>query len=270
MWTMQFDEARTGGAAGGPPGGPWRELGDSGSGYLSVYLSEPLARWPIREITRPADNKSDPNIETGTYGLFSTCEPTMRNRIVQDKAATIFFVTTHKKRQGRILCGYYHVGWYTEGSQGATNHDYALAAASVRFIEPIRTIGLPAPLASICSAPFRTMKPIDAPLTSALRALCNERQDRTHDYLHEVIRIERFARARSGYAYPSWGRELGFTWEDARDYYWAGAAALKVPNSSRTGDWLCRACGAAIRSGALLKRCPVCHGMSTLMPRQES
>ena len=79
-----------------------------------MYYSEPLARWPVREITRPGDNKSDPNIETGTYGLFSTCEPGMRNRIVHDGAATIFFLTTRKRGEGRVLSGYYHVGWYTE------------------------------------------------------------------------------------------------------------------------------------------------------------
>jgi len=250
---------------------PWRPLDDKGTGYLSVYFSEPLARWPVREITRPGDNKSDPNIETGTYGLFSTCEPTMRNRIVQDGAATIFFLTTRKKHQGRVLSGYYKIGWYTEGTQGAVNHDYALAANEIRFINPILTKELPEPLATICSAPFRTMKPIEGESAAALTRICDGQSDQTANYLDEVERIERFARARSGYAYPSWGREVGFTWDDAADYYQTDVELSKVPNSSKTRRWRCREpeCGYVIKSGALLKKCPLCKKTATLMPVEE-
>ena len=248
---------------------PWHRLSDRGPGYLSVYFSEPLARWPIREITRRGDNKSDPNIETGTYGLFSTCEPTMRNRIVHDGAATILFLTTRKKNQGRVLSGYYKVGWYTEGTQGAINNDYALAASSMRFIDPILATDLPEPLATVCSAPFRTMKPIDTETTTALTNLCDQRSDQTDNYLSEVERIERFARARSGFAYPSWGREEGFTWEDAADYYQTDAELSKVPNSSKNRKWRCRDCGYVIESGALLKKCPLCKEMATLGPAVE-
>src|SRR5690349_12165 len=119
-----------------PPAQPWSLIKDNGTGYLSIYLNEPLARWPIREITRPGDNKSDPNIETGTYGLFSTCEPHMRRRIVLDGAATVFFMTSRRGR-GRLLTGYYHMKWFSEGGRGAENKDYALAADQVRFVDPI-------------------------------------------------------------------------------------------------------------------------------------
>ncbi|MDQ0612396.1 hypothetical protein QF046_000037 [Microbacterium sp. W4I4] len=266
---MRDDGIDMGGTAARRPGEPWRELNDVGRGYLSVYFSESLARWPIREITRPADNKSDPNIETGTYGLFSTCEPGMRNRIVHDGAATVFFLTTRKKHQGRVISGYYHLGWYTEGTQGAVNRDYALAADTVRFIDPILATDLPEPLATLCSAPFRTMKPIDALAVASLRSLCDERPDRTKEYLGEVTRIESFARARSGYAYPSWAREGGFTWDDADDYYQTDAELSKVPNSSKSRKWRCRVCGYLIKSGALLKRCPLCKQMATLAPEEE-
>ena len=250
---------------------PWRRVTDQNTGYLSVYFSEPLARWPIREITRPGDNKSDPNIETGTYGLFSTCEPTMRNRIVHDGAATIFFLSTPKRHQGRVLAGYYKVGWYTEGTQGAVNNDYALAATEMRFIDPIRTGDLPENCAATCSAPFRTMKPIDAEITGALTEICDGQPDQTANYLAEVARIERFSRARSGYAYPSRGRETGFTWEDAPEYYQNDSELSKVPNSSKTRRWRCRepACGYVIKSGALLKKCPLCKNTATLVPVEE-
>lgn len=260
----------TGGASARRLDDPWRPLTDEGRGYLSVYFSEPLARWPVREITRPGDNKSDPNIETGTYGLFSTCEPDMRNRIVHDGAATIFFLTTRKRGHGRVLSGYYHVGWYTEGTQGAINRDYALAASSIRFIEPVGVTELPKPLSVLCSTEFRTMKPIDADATSALRELCDRQPDETANYLDEVKRIERFARARSGYAYPSWGREDGFTWDNASEYYQADAELSKVPNSSKSKKWRCRECGYVIKSGALLKRCPLCKEMATLVPAEET
>jgi hypothetical protein len=250
-------------------GDPWQPLTDEGRGYLSVYFSEPLARWPVREITRPGDNKSDPNIETGTYGLFSTCEPTMRNRIVMDGAATIFFVTTPKRRQGRVLSGYYEIGWYTEGTQGAINRDYALAASTVRLIDPVPVCDLPEMLAAVCSTQFRTMKPIGVPTTSALREVCDERPDQTGNYLKEVERVERFARARSNYAYPSWGREDGFTWDDAPDYYQTDAELSKVPNSSKNRRWRCRECSFVITSGALLKKCPLCKEMATLAPAEE-
>jgi hypothetical protein len=249
---------------------PWRLLADQGRGYLSVYFSEPLARWPVREITRPGDNKSDPNIETGTYGLFSTCEPGMRNRIVHDGAATIFFLTTRKRGQGRVLSGYYHVGWYTEGTQGAINRDYALAASRMHFIKPIILTELPKALAILCSTKFRTMKPIDAEVTSALRGLCDRQPDETAHYLEEVRRIERFARARSGYAYPSWGREDGFTWGNVSDYYQTDTELSKVPNSSKSKKWRCRECQYVIKSGALLKRCPLCKGTATLAPTKET
>ncbi|WP_176387276.1 rubredoxin-like domain-containing protein [Leucobacter sp. 7(1)] len=258
-----------GGATARRLGDPWRELADTGRGYLSVYFSDPLARWPVREITRPGDNKSDPNIETGTYGLFSTCEPSMRNRIVHDGAATVFFLTTRRRHQGRVVSGYYHVGWYTEGTQGAVNRDYALGAETMRFIDPILVSDLPEPLSMICGAQFRTMKPIDPAATSALRKLCDERPDRTTEYLNEVARVESFARARSGYAYPSWGRESGFTWQDAADYYQTDTELSKVPNSSKNRKWRCRECGYVIKSGALLKKCPLCKQMATLVPAEE-
>lgn len=253
-----------------PPAKPWRPLADTGRGYLSVYFSERMARWPVREITRRGDNKSDPNIETGTYGLFSTCEPSMRNRIVQDGAATIFFVTTHKPGNGRVISGYYHVGHYTEGTQGAVNRDFALAADSLRFINPIPVGALPEPLASFCSVPFRQIRPIDAEATRELRAICDAAEDHTADYVAEVGRVERFAHSQTTLSYPSWGREGGFTWADAHEYYQMDDELSKVPNSSRNKKWRCRECAFVIKSGALLKKCPLCKKTATLVPETEA
>ena len=114
------------------------------------------------------------------------------------------------------------------------------------------------------------MKPIDVDATSALRELCDRQRDETANYLNEVKRIERFARVRSGYSYPSWGREGGFTWDDASEYYQTDAELSKVPNSSKSKKWRCRECGYVIKSGALLKRCPLCKRMATLAPAEET
>ncbi len=250
----------------GPSGAPWVPLADSGSGYLSVYYSDPLARYPVRHVTLPADNKSDPNIETLTYGLFSTCEPLMRNRIVKDGAATLFFVTSHG-RHARAVSGYYLIAWYTEGTRGAKNRDYALAAHEARFTDPIPVASLHGKLAQECASRYRTYKPISPETSAALRELIDSRPDRTEAYLRELHRLERFARARTGYAYPSWGREHGFTREDAPDYYYRdSSAAANTPNSSPSGRWRCTVCQHVIANKALLKRCPVCGDMATLVP----
>ena len=77
-----------------PPAAPWSLLraAQPATGYLSMYLADDLSWLPVRHITRPHDNKSDPNIETGTYGLFSTCEHQMRSGIVNRGAQYIVFM----------------------------------------------------------------------------------------------------------------------------------------------------------------------------------
>lgn len=168
------------------------------------------------------------------------------------------------------MAGYYHIGWYTEGSRGAVNHDYALAASSVRFVEPTPVGELPSNLRTICSVPFRTMKPIDAATTTLLRAVCDDLPDRTADYIDEIHRVERFVKARSRYSYPSWGRVGGFEWSDAAGYYYRpGVDVPKVPNSSKTHRWRCGDCGYVISNSALLKRCPLCGEMGTLTPMED-
>src|SRR5687768_8784003 len=96
-----------------PPNPPWRELTpNAGSGgFVSVFYSDPLSRLPVRDVTRPGDNKSDPNLETGTFGLFSTCERSMRSGVRNRQVPWIFFVTSHGAAK-RALVGLYAVGWW--------------------------------------------------------------------------------------------------------------------------------------------------------------
>jgi hypothetical protein len=105
-----------------------------GSGYLSFYYSNDLSPLPVRWVTKPGDNKSDPNLETLTFGLFSTCSRGMRAGVVKHRAPYIFFFTNRGGE--RVLAGYYRVRWFCVGSQGTG--DWCLAADRAHFIkEPI-------------------------------------------------------------------------------------------------------------------------------------
>lgn len=254
----------------GPPaGGPWLELADEGIGYLSFYYSDPLARYPIREITRPGDNKSDPNLETGTYGLFSTCEPGMRNRIVVDGAASLFFVTRHAGKP-RAVTGFYEIGWYTRGDRGADSKDWALAARSLKFVDPIPLSKIASSVPEAGEPSFRTQRRLSDRSVTRLRAIVDGAPDRTAEYLAELSRIERFAASKSGYSYPSWGRVGGFRDADAPTFLSASLGG--TANSSKTRQWVCANCSKIITNNALLRACPVCGEIGTLSPliREES
>src|SRR5688572_1746046 len=116
-----------------PPARPWRELNPllAAGGYLSYYYSDVLSPVPVRGVTLPANNKSDPNVETLTYGLFSTCGHSMRASIVANRVPYIFFVTNRGGQ--RILTGYYRLRWYAPGPLQRRPADYALAAEHGRF-----------------------------------------------------------------------------------------------------------------------------------------
>lgn len=253
-----------------PAAGVWTPLGGTNScaGYLSVYYSEPVARYPIRYVTKKADNKSDPNIETGTYGLFSTCERLMRRKIVREGRRHLFFVTSHRGKN-RALTGSYELAWFAESTGGAAIGDFALAAKEMRFIEPIPLDALPAPLREVCVPMFRTIRPVDAVTAKALCDIIHSQADITEFYLSELRRVEQFARYYSGHAYPSWGRVHGFSWQDADRYLGEAASTEPISKIPSTGHWRCVSCQRVITSRALLKSCPVCREMGTLRPETE-
>src|SRR3954470_6457216 len=96
----------------------WQELkfGAETSGYLSFYYSDDLSPLPVRWVTKPGDNKSDPNFETATYGLFSTCSPNMRSGVARKQIGTIFFFTRRNGR--REVTGFYRVRYHAQGPLG--------------------------------------------------------------------------------------------------------------------------------------------------------
>ena len=250
-----------------PPAAPWTELEvvTPATGYLSVYLSEDLSRLPIRAITRPNDNKSDPNLETGTYGLFSTCERGMRAGIVNNRAQYIIFLS--KRGQERVVAGYYRLAWKTEGIWHATKRDYALAANRVHFVaEPIRVSDLPEPVKAAAERRFRLSKRLDAVETQTIIAALDSRPNALEDYLSEIDRVERFQAFHSGYRYVSWQQKEPFGWELARRYLVVSNTLEAASNQSPTGFWQCTnsKCGKFINNRSLLRRCPFCGAMGTL------
>ena len=250
-----------------PPAVPWTalEVDTPATGYLSVYLCEDLSKLPIRAITKPNDNKSDPNIETGTYGLFSTCERGMRAGIVKNKAQFIVFLC--RKGEERVVAGYYRLAWKTEGIWHATKRDYALAAADVHFVaEPIRVSDLPEPGKSAAERRFRLSKRLNVVETQAIVAALQSRPNALEDYLSEIDRVERFQAFHSGYRYVSWKQEGPFSWEMARQYLVASNTQGEVPNQSPSGFWQCTDpdCGQFVNNKSLLRSCPFCNAMGTL------
>lgn len=251
-----------------PPNPPWSELTPQkpAEGFLSYYLSDELSPFAVRAVTLLANNKSDPNLETGTYGLFSTCAHGMRASVVKNRYEYIFFLTRYGPR--RALVGYYRLRWYAPGTLVRRPPDFALAAEEVHFVHPpISVMDLPPPLAQIAASRFRIFKHVDARATAALAELLRVLPNRTHGYLCEINRLERFNQFYAGYRYPSWKQTESFDWKRAGEYLRAGAAAggQAMRTTSASGSWQCAKCDGLIQNQALLKRCPECGAMDALM-----
>lgn len=253
--------------------GPWRpiEPRSDADGYVSYYYADELARLPIRAVTKIRDNKSDPNIETGTYGLFSTCQEKMRSGIVRSRPRYIFFVTKPRKSP-RALTGMYELGWWAPGSFSNRARDFSLAACAVHFITPESLGELPGELAALLNRPWRLDKRISPEQAEQLASHVRSKPDRTADYLVEVERMEQVNMFHSGYRYPTWRRSDPWSWNEARSYLAAGPPVLsssKVANSSPSDWWRCNTCGEDFENQALLKACPGCGAIATLQPLAE-
>lgn len=252
-----------------PPNAPWIPCGSAALAHscLSFYLSDDLGSLPVRAVTLPANNKSDPNLETKTYGLFSTCQRQMRSSIVKRALSHVFFVT--RREEHRVLAGYYHIGWYCAGVLDGNLPDYSLAAKSVRFVDPIALEDLPPAVRKMATRRWRTFLLLGPVHTATLVRLVDAQPDRTSEYLAEIDRLERFNQYHTGFR--CWGRQEPFTWkaagrylqQDATSHY---AVAGRTSNSSPTDYWLCAACDGAIRNKALLKSCPECDALGSLRP----
>ncbi len=253
-----------------PPNSPWQELdspADAG-GYLSIYYSDDLSRLPVRWVTKPGDNKSDPNLETLTYGLFSTCGRSMRSGVVTRRCPYLFFATLRKGE--RVLTGYYHIRWYAAGVFDEMR-DFCLAADVARFIEkPIPLTEVDRKCGTDVAGRFRGMRLLSGAECRKMARLINTRPDATAAYLEEIDRLERFNLKHGGYRYIAWKQVDKFSWDLARLYLEKGqpaTLAAAVLNSSPSGLWECLRCSENVKNKALLKRCPHCGALGTLRPQ---
>ena len=251
------------------PMAPWTALPREAApeGFLSYFYVDDLSGLPTRAVTKLGDNKSDPNVETGTYGLFSTCSQAMRSSVVNRGARFIFFVGRHSGE--RKIVGYYEVGWYAAGPSQNGRPDYALAAHRVRFVAPpLRARDLPPSLRPLLTSRWRMTKRVDARAAAALATVIQRMPDATDRYVAEVRRLERLNRFHSGYAYPTWGRVAGFDWSDAASYLKPRSSGLTsiTANSTPSNTWECANCAAMLKNKALLKRCPACGELGSLQP----
>jgi hypothetical protein len=206
----------------------------------------------------PGNQKADPNLETTTYGLFSTCERLMRASIVNRGIEYIFFLTS-RKGKGRWLTGFYRLGWYCKHSKG----DFALAGSEQRFVFPsLGREDLPAELGEVVFSRFRASKRLNTDQTKLLLDLVSEREDVTGNYLQEIDRLERFNLRHTGFRH--WGSVDPFDWNEAEDLLKVQTPLLAASSSSSTNNWKCQECKAVIFNRALLRRCPNCRKIGTL------
>jgi len=195
-----------------PPNFPWAPLTvcEASGGYLSYFFSDDLSRLSVRAVTRIGDNKADPNLETKTYGLFSTCNKIMRKSIVKRGCRYIFFITNRKGV--RVLAGVYLVKWYAPVS--SNEGDFCLAADSIWFVQ------YPIPLADIdktcgtnvCRS-FRTYLHVDADGCGKIERYLKRKPNVTGKYLSEIDRLERFNLKHGGYRYVTARVRDSYSWD---------------------------------------------------------
>lgn len=180
-----------------------------GRAALSFYYSDSNSKIPIRDVSNKNDPKPDPNLETGTFGLFSICHNPMRKSIVTKGIELLLFCTN--RRSGRVLTGYYRIGWYYEVKKG----DFMLAAKEIRFVHPgFPLIELSPYLQGYrIDKRFRGWKYLTVYTSNRLLQLLDQTPDATSQYISEIRRLEQSTLAKYGVMYRN--RSTGFSWESA-------------------------------------------------------
>jgi hypothetical protein len=255
-----------------PPAAPWKEISRKprAQGALSYYYNDELAKLPVRAVTKPQDNKADPNLETLSYGLFSTCQKGLRSAFVKNGRQHLFFITAC--RGVRVLTGYYSVKWYAP-LPAAGPGDFALAADEAYFL------GKPLPLADVDAACgtdinhwFRTSLLLEEEECQRILTLMHRQPDAKEAYLQELDRLERFNKSRGGFRYIGRQSDASFSWSIAAPFLLQKPVTTDSPqvaanNSSLSGWWTCEECGEDVFNKALLRACPGCSKVGTLKAR---
>jgi hypothetical protein len=254
-----------------PPAAPWCPLvrANPSQGCLVFYISDDLSALPVRAVTKLLDNKSDPNLETGSYGLFSTCARQMRASVIRNGLSYLFFVT--RRDHARVLTGYYRLAWHCNNLSVGSNNDFALAADAMWFIDPPLPLNeLPDPVRHTATKRFRLFTCVDATQTSLIRQLLESHPNRSADYLAEIDRLERLNAYHTGFRCWNY-RSEPFSWTAAVEYLIPRSEvrsqpARKTPTSSPSSLWICNVCTAFVSNKARLRRCPLCGEIGSLRP----
>ena len=265
---------------GPPPGYPWQDLFPlmEASSYLCFYYSSPFSARAVRDVNRivpvggsssyVADCKVDPNWETQTFGLFSTCQEGIRRGVVKNRAPYLFFFGNHVIHgQRRGVSGYYKLRWYAHG--GTYMGDYCLAAERIHFVEqPLAFEEINAKLGTRLSnrVPRLSMK-LTPVQSQRLVELLHLQKDVTPAYVDEIHRLEQInARNAGGLKYINFGRRYSYNWTAVTEIKGLGhpSGRERLRNSGPLDFWLCEECQTNLVSRSLLKLCPSCGAQGTL------
>ncbi|WP_254861385.1 zinc-ribbon domain-containing protein [Natronomonas gomsonensis] len=277
-----------------PPNDPWEEhnASEDAKSYLTLYYCEDdISKYPVREVTKVNDNKSDPNLETMSYGLCSTCTRDIRSGLVKNDRPYLFFCTNY--HGDRHLAGYYHIGWHSLGWPLLTNYrdgsiqdDYRLVADEMHWVYPpisFETVAEETGFDGIQSG-FRK-KLVGPDRTADLLALLHDREDYSERYIEEIRRLERINKRYHEYRYPTWEREDSFDWESVENYVEMATTDeddgnkeileqkvdefdvdLDLITSRGVSDWFCLLCEHEFENEAPLKLCPNCDNGGGVIP----
>lgn len=247
-----------------PPNAPWRRhtRNPEAGSAVTIYYSSDLSPLPIRAVERVdrgnPDNKQDPNLETQTFGLFSTCKRSLRSGVRSNHRPNLFFVTNTD--EGRVITGYYEIGWFAEIPQ--QDRDFALAAESSYFVEDPIPIG---EANERCGTEMdersRNLKYPSPQAARHLKGLLHEQPDATKEYIKEIRRVENALRSRTGFTNVNLRKEDHFTWSDAVRIFTDSDIGSNedLTTESPTDSWHCRACGESHGSRRRLRFCPNCN-----------
>lgn len=271
--------------------GKWKKIKKTEkiTGHIATYYSNDKAKLPVRDVKRLWDSKADPNIETGTYGIFTTCMPASRKNMVQRGDSYIFFFTNWRGK--RYLAGYYELDKYIDTGITPTGNgkaykysDYGLVAKRTHFVaKPIPFTGKlwskinPEKCSEdgIDGYGPRNFKAIDEKLTKKLKMILDLQPDITAEYVKEIKKLEKENADKYGFKYPSWNRPDGFTKKDVKEFIPSLASPPKSNPSSdpyvpmKEGhpklarDYQCTNCGWKIGGQMCqLKKCERCGEFS--------
>ena len=203
-------------------------------GRLAFYYSNQESELPIRAVNKRWDNKADPNIETGTWGLFSTCMPATRKGIVEHGDWYLFFFTNWKGE--RRVTGYYELGTYLQTGIRVRDRrgvlgfpDYAIRAKKVHFVrDGLVMRGKNSKASKIAPRLLgggelsgygpRESTRTGVELSLLIKFELDKRADFTRDYVKQIRSLEEESLASTGFRYPSWKRRNGFSPEVMEDF----------------------------------------------------